>query len=116
MENEKIIESFYAMWNHFPQRARLIRRDRTVIAVNKAAAAKGNAVGVRCIEEPPQEGHAGCLANQALKERTGKYDLNRVNKRIRFWIPVEGSDDLFVHFSVASEGRLPLQPASESEA
>ncbi|MDL2233541.1 hypothetical protein LJC63_08210 [Ruminococcaceae bacterium OttesenSCG-928-L11] len=104
-----IIAAFHAMWDSFPTRARLIQKDRTVLAVNKAAAAQGNQVGVRCVEEPPKEGHAGCLANQALRERTACYGLTNNKKRLRFWIPVEGCDDVFVHFSIPTEGLFPAE-------
>lgn len=97
---DKAIESFHMLWNSFPIRARLIQKDRTVIAVNRAAEAEGMTTGVRCIDTPPKESHAGCLANSALSEHCGKCAMNRAGDRLRFWIPVEGFDDLFVHFSV----------------
>lgn len=100
MTDEEMIRSFHAMWGNFPERARLIQKDRTVLAVNKAAEAEGLAVGVRCIDTPPKEAHAGCLATLSLKEGQGKRRLSVDGKKMRYWLPVEGRGDVYVHFSV----------------
>ena len=34
---EEVLKAFHMMWDSFPQHARLIHKDRTVLAVNKAA-------------------------------------------------------------------------------
>lgn len=106
MVNPQIVAGFHTMWDTFPERARLIRKDRTVLAVNKAAAEQGMQTGVRCVDTPPKEAHAGCLANLALKEHQAKYQLTVDRKRLRFWIPVDGCDDLYVHFSISVEDFL----------
>lgn len=101
MDMDNIVEMFHAMWDSFPSRVRLIRKDRTVLAVNRAAKEMGMEVGVRCLDNPPDPmAHAGCLANLALKEKTAKYSLTKNGKRLRFWIPVEGVEDVYVHFSI----------------
>jgi len=56
------------MYGNFPARARLIKKDRTVLAVNKISSDEGFTVEVRCIDTSPKEAHTGCLANLALKE------------------------------------------------
>lgn len=103
MVDEKIIESFHRMWDTFPERARLIHRDRTVLAVNRRAAEMGMKVGARCIDDPPLEAHRGCMAAAALKEGEGRYGLNPQGTRIRFWIPVDGCKDVYVHFSIPTD-------------
>ena len=100
MDYEKIIEKFHTMYGNFPARARLIKKDRTVLAVNKISSDEGFTVGVRCIDTSTKEAHAGCLANLALKEQSGKYKLSADKKRMPFWVPIDNFDDVFVHFSV----------------
>ena len=111
MHDAEIIEAFHMMWDNFPERARLIRKDRTVLAVNKAAALEGFKTGERCIDSPPKEGHKGCKANTALREKCGIYDIGTDGTRIRFWVPLEGSDceEMYVHFS------LPVSIADSEE-
>lgn len=96
MNEERAIEMFHAMWDNFPARARLIRKDRTVLAVNKFAANEGFVPGERCCDRPPLEGHRHCLANQALADREGKIRLVPGGKMI-YWAPLEGFEDLYVH-------------------
>lgn len=103
MTDIELIERFHTMWDHFPMRARLIRKDRVVLAVNHAAAREGMAAGERCIDRPPKEGHVGCQANQALKAMRGLYSLSPDKQRLRFWVPIEGAPDVFIHFSIPSE-------------
>lgn len=100
MTDEVLIESFHAMWNNSPYLVRLIRKDRTVLAVNKACAATGFTTGVLCFGGGPKEAHAGCLANLALQEKLGKHLLSDNGARLRLWIPVTGREDVFVHFSI----------------
>ena len=102
MTDELLIESFHAMWNNYPYMVRLIRKDRVVLAVNKACAAAGLLPGVLCSAAGTKEAHAGCLFSLALKENTGKHQLTADGARLKFWIPIEGRDDVFVHFSVPS--------------
>ena len=103
MTDEKLIECFHAMWNNYPYMVRLIRKDRIVLAVNKASAAAGLCVGELCSAVGLKEAHAGCLANSALKEKQGKHQLTGDGLRLKFWIPIEGREDVFVHFSVPSD-------------
>jgi len=100
MTDEKLIESFHAFWNNYPYMVRLIRRDRIVLAVNKASADAGLSAGELCSAVGAKEAHAGCLSNQSLKEKQAKHQLAGDGLRLKFWIPVEGREDVFVHFSV----------------
>lgn len=95
---EKMIEMFHAMWGNFPARARLINKNREVLAVNKFAEKEGLQPGVRCIDQPPLEGHRGCLANAALKDGQGKRRVK--DGKVIFWVPLEGYADVYVHGSV----------------
>ena len=100
MTEEQMIAMFHALWDNFPSRARLIRRDRRVLAVNKVAAAEGLTTGVRCIDQPPVEAHRGCLANLALREHHGK---------IKF-----ADEDVYVHGSLHRDRPDPTEKSGES--
>ena len=67
MEDLELLNAFHAFWDAFPSPVRLIRRDRMVLAVNKAAASLGRCAG---------------------------------GGKIRFWIPISGRDDVYIHFSI----------------
>ena len=101
MTEEKIIEMFRLMWDNVPGLVRLIRKDRTVVAVNRTAMLLGYPTGVRCIDVPPLEGHRGCRAGEALAEQVAKLDSPR-SGQVRFWIPL--TDELYVHFSIMDGG------------
>jgi len=113
MTTEALIESFHAMWNNYPYMVRLIRADRVVLAVNKASANAGLTTGVLCSAVGNIEAHAGCLSNSALKEKLGKHQLTGDGSRLKFWIPVEGNEDVFVHFSVPSNEFTPKDCTQE---
>ncbi|MDL2206732.1 hypothetical protein LJC33_07485 [Eubacteriales bacterium OttesenSCG-928-N13] len=100
MSDQDAIARFHAIWDGFSERARLIREDRTVLAINSVAEREGLTTGVRCIDAPPSGSHAGCRANLALRDGCAQYDLSVNGKRMRFWIPMDGCEDLYVHFSL----------------
>ena len=99
MTERNAIEMFHAMWDAFPARARLIRRDRLVLAVNAFAASEGMKAGERWCDRPPLESHSHCLAEQALETRCGQ-SRTRPDGVVVFWAPVDGFEDLYVHGSI----------------
>lgn len=113
MTEEQMIAMFHALWDNFPSRARLIRRDRRVLAVNKVAAAEGLTTGVRCIDQPPVEAHRGCLANLALREHHGKIKFAD-DGTVIFWAPLEGCEDVYVHGSLHRDRPDPTEKSGES--
>lgn len=98
--SDEIVAAFHQMWDLFPGAARLVGKDRVIIAANEKAVAAGHAPGVRCSTLPSATNHRGCLAQRSLAAREGMAD-NPSGKSIRGWVPVKGRDDLFVHFSLA---------------
>lgn len=102
MSEERAIEMFHSMWDYFPARARLIRRDKLVLAVNAYAANEGMCAGERCCDRPPLESHRHCLANAALEGRTGR-KVVRADGTIVFWAPLGEYDELYVHGSIRPE-------------
>lgn len=96
MTDQELIRAFHIFWDSYPVHVRLIRRDRTVLAGNKAAEEKGMVAGTHCF--PNENGHPGCLGNLALD--AGRAEVRSFpNGRQQFWIPVQGREDVFVHFS-----------------
>lgn len=102
MDEQKVIEMFHMMYDNFPTRVRLIRKNREVLAVNKIAEAEGLEAGVRCVDQPPIEGHRNCKANQALKENRGEFYFAE-DGTVMFWAPLEGCQDIYVHGSLHKE-------------
>lgn len=86
------------MWGSFPVPVRLIHKNKTVLAVNIAAKERGFEPGVACFEVGTPEQHKGCKANEALSTNNSVYQVNAEKDIIRFWLPVKGCPDVYVHF------------------
>ncbi|AKG35810.1 hypothetical protein [Paenibacillus durus] len=98
--DEAVIHSFHQMWDGFPGIARLINKKHVVLASNKTAEQKGFTEGIVCARVGAPESHKGCMANVMLKTQTAQLDRTAEDK-VRGWIPVEGYEELFVHFTLA---------------
>lgn len=98
-EINNIILAFHKMWDGFPGIARLINKKHIVLASNKTAEEKGFTEGIVCARVGSPESHKGCMANLALKTQTAQLD-KKLGDRIRGWIPLEGHEDLLVHFTL----------------
>jgi hypothetical protein len=96
--------NFHIFWDNFPCPVMLVHKDRTIIAVNKAGQAVGCPVGIRCANIGEKKHHAGCRANNALREQTGVREVayyEHLGQVIDgYWIPLAGSEDLYVHFGI----------------
>lgn len=99
MIDEKIIEAFHMMWESFPGSARLVHKDRTIIAANEIARKNGWEVGLVCSKIATPQNHKGCKANIALSTKTGQANITGEGS-IRYWLPVIGCDDVFVHVTI----------------
>lgn len=99
MTEQTAIERFHAMWDNFPARARLIHKNRLVLAVNTFAANEGMKAGERCCDRPPAESHRHCLADKALAAQRGM-SRTRPDGVMVFWAPVIGCEDVYVHGSI----------------
>ncbi len=96
---DELINAFYLMWENFPGTARLIRKDRTIIASNAYAKSVGFVTDVRCVSVGLPEIHKGCRVNEMFK--TGRYQVVKSETgRLRYWIPVPGRDDVYVHVTI----------------
>jgi hypothetical protein len=107
----RLVEAFRQMWGSFPDPMVLLYKDRTILAQNDAAAAQPwGAVGDRCFSvNPDSNGKVcqGCQANAAMKSgRSETCEGEFKGALIRgYWIPVQGTSDVFIH------GYSPLKPA-----
>lgn len=119
--NDEIRKNFHLFYDNFPFPVMLIHKDRTILAVNKTGEDQGYPTGVRCIEMGKRDYHQVCLATQALAEQTAKrlvaYFDFREAVLDTYWIPLAGSDDLFLHFSPditewAKESLIPQECAA----
>lgn len=102
---ESVFEAFHLMWGNFPAEATLVRKSREVVAVNKAMAAKGSIKpGMFCSKTGSPDDHKGCKANKALAacQSEHTYFMAGEHPSVAFWVPLEGSNELFVHFMVNS--------------
>lgn len=102
MSEEMLIISFHALWDSAPFQVRLIRADHMVLAVNRAGKALGALCGVRCCDNGNPAQHVGCMAQAALEARKACWGWNPAGTKLRFWIPVEGTD-CYVHYSLTKE-------------
>ena len=99
MVDPKVLDAFHMMWENFPTPVRLIHKNRTVLAVNQAAKNMGWEEGVPCFSIGNPESHKACKANEALSTLKGQ-SLYVEGDKIKFWIPVKDSPEIYVHFSV----------------
>ncbi len=101
--SDEIRKNFHLFTDNFPFPVMLIHKDRTILEVNKTAEDQGYPTGVRCVEMGKKKYHKVCLANQALTEQSAKRLVAYFDFRgavlDTYWIPLAGSDDLFLHFS-----------------
>lgn len=101
--SEEIRNNFHLFWDNYPVPVMLIHKDRTIIEANKAGQDIGYPVGARCIDLGEKKHHAGCQADKALQEGAGVREVSYVEHLGQVvemnWIPLAGSDDLFLHFS-----------------
>lgn len=98
-DEQELIASFNRMWKLFPGMVRLINRKHEIIAANDIAISKGFVPGAICAEVITPTAHCGCLLAKTLKTGKGCWDQPN-NHLLRGWLPVEGRDDMVVHFSI----------------
>jgi hypothetical protein len=102
--NPEILNAFNMMWGNFPFLVVLLRKSRTIVALNKKAKELGVKEGMKCYQLSRNTGiHKGCMADAALKEGVSKRSVayNPALKQVldSYWIPVAGENDLYVHFA-----------------
>jgi len=103
--NLDLIKAFHMMWDAFPFVVILLKKDRSIIAVNKLARDLGIQPGMKCYELTGlNESHKTCLANAALAEGITKRSVAYFEpfKQVldTYWIPVSGEKDIYIHFNI----------------
>jgi hypothetical protein len=116
--SDEIRSNFHLFYDNFPFPVMLVHKDRTILAMNKTAETVGYQTGIRCIDMGQKEHHKACLANKALSEQTATrlvayFDFAGAVLD-SYWIPLAGSDELFVHYAAditqwAAESLRPKQ-------
>ncbi len=100
-QNEQaLIDAFKAMWGNYHEPTRLIHRSFRVVAGNATYLSTGGQVGGKCNATNP-ELHKGCRAIECLKTRKTTCKTSDMNgvRWDSYWVPVEGSEDYYVHFT-----------------
>lgn len=103
--DEKLIEAFHLMFDHFPEGVQLAHKSKRVVAVNPACQAMGRTIGMICATHGPAEAHKGCLAHKTIKNHAAAW-VKGVQPSpggqvpVVFWLPVDGYPDFFIHFGV----------------
>ncbi|MBJ6798584.1 hypothetical protein [Geomonas propionica] len=119
--SEEILRNFHLFWENYPAPVMLIHKDRTILAVNRAAQTVGYPTGLRCVDLGEKKHHAGCRANVALRDKIGVRDTAWYDfcsaVLDAYWIPLAGAEDFYVHFSnditaFASERMIPKDDCS----
>lgn len=102
---QSVIEAFHLMWDNFPTPVSLAHKSREVVAVNKAWEKLGILKpGMNCAKIYTPDMHRDCLANQALASGEAAFVTAESGgwERIKFWLPLDGFPEFFVHFSIGS--------------
>lgn len=115
VKDSGIVDSFQKMWGTFPEPVMLVRRDRTVLAVNDLGSELGIKPEIKCFslntDEHVVDNCRGCRANEAL--RTGRAisrkELINGVEVIGYWVPVKGVPDVYVHFGVGTAESIEAQ-------
>ncbi len=103
--NPEALKAFGMMWDYFPAVVMLLRKSRTVVALNKMARDAGIELGTKCYQLTGDTCiHEGCSGNSALEEGVGKRSVSyyaAANLVLdSYWVPVLGEKDLYVHFGI----------------
>jgi hypothetical protein len=118
MNQSNFLESFRLMWDFFPSPVMLLHRDRTILATNQAAKSAGVPIGAKCFQLNPEEGKDHCKQCKAQKALTRRQAVvakeTQEGKEIyAYWLPVQDSPDLFVHFGLPLDQMETEKPALE---
>ncbi|UFS71483.1 hypothetical protein LPW11_04615 [Geomonas sp. RF6] len=122
--SEEIRRNFHLFWDNFPFPVMLLYKDRTIVDTNAAGQTVGLPQGRRCVDMGEKKHHAGCLANLAMKEQTGKRVVGYIEHMgvvlDSYWVPLAGAEDFYVHFGIditeyAAERLMPTAEGEGSE-
>ena len=103
--DEKLIEAFHLMFDHFPEGVQLAHKSKRIVALNAACKSLGRDVGMICAKHGPAEAHKGCLAHKTIKNHVASWKKGAEpgpggQDPVVFWLPVDGYPDFYIHFGV----------------
>ncbi|GAB6147301.1 hypothetical protein [Desulfocicer niacini] len=102
-QNTHFIHAFRQMWGNYPEVALLLNQKHEIVAVNKVAQGLGIEPGINCFSLNGTDRMCkGCKA--PLMHKQGKAQRQVLHKDPigildSYWIPVDDSDGLYVHFA-----------------
>jgi len=102
-QNTHVIHAFRQMWGNYPELALLLNQKHEIVAVNKVAQDLGIEPGINCFSlSGTNRMCKGCKAPVMRKQ--GKAQRRVLHKDPlgvldSYWIPVENSEGLYVHFA-----------------
>ena len=114
---QSVIEAFHLMWDNFPSPTSLTHKNREVVAINKAWLKQGDLKpGMNCAKLYTPDMHRNCLANKAMASREAAFVIAESDglERIKFWLPLDGYPEYFIHFSVGSPESFRRAASAES--
>ena len=116
--DEKLIEAFHLMFDHFPEGAQLAHKSKKIVALNPACKAMGREVGMICAKDGPPEAHKSCLANKTVKNHkatwvTGAQTVPNGPVSVTLWLPIDGYPDFFIHFGVGYMKNYAIPPETD---
>ena len=101
-QNEIFIQAFKQMWGNYPEFVLLLDKNHLIVAVNKFAENLGIEPGINCFSLNQTDRMCRhCKAPLMRKEGKAQRQVSFNDGRgvmDGYWIPVEGSDGLYVHF------------------
>ncbi len=115
-----ILDAFQTMWGPFPEPVMLVRKDRTILAVNDLARSVGVPLGNKCFSlNPEARGTAckHCKANLAIREERTvcTEEIQNGKKVIGYWMPLKEEKEVYVHFGIGCAEMMGIQP-TQAEA
>lgn len=114
--DEKLLEAFHLMYDHFPEPVMLSHKSRLVMAANPVCVKMGRKPGMICAKLGTGLIHKGCQAAKTVAEHKAVYKMAGARNAwgedfISFWLPIDGYPDFYVHFAVGSTVNYKDTPA-----
>lgn len=95
---DEVVRAFHMMWGEYPSSVMLVQKNRTVVAVNKAAEQAGGIAGIKCFTKNGTM-CSWCKGNEMFQTEVAVRDVIKAHGIVfdSYWIPTP-IKDLCVHF------------------
>ena len=118
--DQSTIDAFHKMWDTFPSMVMLLKKDRTILALNKVGRDLGIEPCIKCYQMAGRKGiHEGCKADLALGAGDAERSVSYIEKTKKvldsYWLPITGEKDVYIHFAtdITEYAKKEMFPASE---